>query len=380
MKLTAQVKLIVTSEQAKALRETLAVTNSACNAISDWAWENRKFGQFATHHGMYRTIRENFPLAAQMVVRANAKVADAYKLDKVTKRVFKPTGAIAYDNRILRWQMGKSQVSIWTTQGRLTIPFVCGDRQRALLATQQGETDLCCIGSIWFLNTTCNVEEPPAADMSNGVLGIDLGIVELASDSEGRQYSGTAIKAYRRRLRSLRAGLQKCGSKSAKRHLKRAALRGSRYTKWLNHNISRQIVQNAILSGKALAMESLTGIRERGNGFSREMRWQMGNWAFDQLKQFVSYKAKAAGIVLVLVNPRNTSRTCSVCGYCDKLNRKSQSNFLCLECGFQTNADLNASANIARLGMETRADVTQPKDGTIGLPSSLSKLPALAGG
>jgi IS605 OrfB family transposase len=380
VKLTAQVKLIVTPSQAEALRETLAVTNAACNAISEWAWENRTFGQFALHHGTYTTIREAFPLAAQMVVRANAKVADAYKLDKRTKRVFQSTGAIAYDDRILRWQVAKSQVSLWTTSGRMTLPFVCGDRQRELLAAQQGETDLCCIGGIWFLNATCNVEEPMPSDMSSGVLGVDLGIVELASDSEGRQYSGTAIKAYRRRLRALRAGLQKCGSKSAKRHLKRAALRGSRFTKWLNHNISRQIVQNAVSSCKALALEDLGGIWERASAFNREMRWQMGNWAFDQLKQFVAYKAKMAGVALILIDPRNTSRTCSACGFCDKANRRSQSCFLCLKCGFQANADLNASANIARIGLETRADVTQPKDGTIGSPLSLSKPPALAGG
>lgn len=370
MKLTAQVKLVVTPEQAQALRETLAVANAACNAISEWAWENGKFGQFAMHHGTYRTIRDTFPLAAQMVVRCNAKVADAYKLDKKAKRVFQPTGAIAYDERILRWQVAKSQVSIWTVQGRMTLPFVCGERQKALLATQQGETDLCCIGGVWFLNAVCNVEEPPAADASGGVLGLDFGIVEIATDSEGRQYTGKAIKAYRRRLRSLRAGLQKRGSKSAKRHLKRAAKRGSRYTKWLNHNISKQIVQAALSSGKALALENLKGIRERAmsrkrdsNGFNREMRWQMGNWAFDQLRQFVTYKAQAAGVTVYEVDPRNTSRTCSSCGYCDKANRKSQSVFLCLECGFSANADVNASANIARKGLEARGNVTCPMDG-----------------
>lgn len=377
MKLTAQVKLAVTPEQAQALQETLAVANAACNAISDWAWENQTFGQFSLHNGTYRTIRDTFPLAAQMVVRCNAKVADAYKLDKATKRVFRPTGAIAYDERIVRWQVAKSQVSLWTVKGRMTLPFICGERQKALLATQQGETDLCCIGGVWFLNTTCNVEEPPAADASGGVLGVDFGIVELATDSEGRQYSGAAVKTYRRRLRSLRAGLQKRGSKSAKRHLKRAALRGSRYTRWLNHNISRQIVQNALSSRKAIALESLTGIRERASAWNREMRWQMSNWAFEQLRHFVTYKAKAAGVAVYVVDPRNTSRTCSSCGYCDKANRKSQSAFLCLQCGFQINADLNASANIARKGLEARGLVTDPMDGAKALAFATVKAPGL---
>ena len=76
------------------------------------------------------------------------------------------------------------------------------------------------------------------------------------------------------------------------------------------------------------------------------MRWLLGNWSFDQLKQFLVYKAEAAGIPVVFVDPRNTSRTCSACGYCAKENRKSQSKFLCLSCGLDMNADSNAALNI----------------------------------
>jgi len=82
------------------------------------------------------------------------------------------------------------------------------------------------------------------------------------------------------------------------------------------------------------------------------------------LSQFVAYKAKMAGIPVYFIDPRNTSRTCSVCGHCDKANRKSQSQFLCLECGFQANADMNASVNISRRGLEARAAVRAPKVAT----------------
>ena len=87
----------------------------------------------------------------------------------------------------------------------------------------------------------------------------------------------------------------------------------------------------------------------------------MGNWAFFQLGSFVIYKAKEAGIAVYFVEPRHTSQTCSACGHCDQANRKSQSNFLCLQCGFQTNADYNAARNIACKGLETRASVRAPK-------------------
>jgi IS605 OrfB family transposase len=308
-----------------------------------------------------------FPLTAQMVVRCNAKVADAYKLDKTTKRTFKPLGSIAYDDRILSWKFEKATVSIWTVDGRITVPFLCGDYQKEMLKTQQGETDLAYVDGQFYLLAVCNVEEPPLKE-TNGVLGIDLGIVNIASDSEGRQYSGETIKTYRRAIRKHRSGLQyqamKRHSRAAYRRLKAKARKMSRYTKWVNHNISKQIVQNAVSSCKALALENLQGIRERGNGFNKEMKWQLGNWSFFQLAQMVVYKAKKAGIPVVFVDPRNTSRTCSECGYCDKANRKSQSHFVCLECGRVLNADLNAAINIA-----TRGDVTRPMVATSYAPA-----------
>ena len=77
MKLTAQVKLLPNPEQAIALLQTLELANEACNAISQQAWETKSFKQFSLHHLMYKTIRNKFPLTAQIVVRCISKVADA---------------------------------------------------------------------------------------------------------------------------------------------------------------------------------------------------------------------------------------------------------------------------------------------------------------
>ncbi len=67
----------------------------------------------------------------------------------------------------------------------------------------------------------------------------------------------------------------------------------------------------------------------------------------------MNYKAKEKGISLVKVNPRNTSSTCSCCGNVNKRNRKSQSDFECIECGHKDNADFNASKNIKNLYTNT---------------------------
>lgn len=354
VKLTAQVKLLPAPEQAEALRETLERANEAANYASEWAWEHQEFRQFTIHRGCYYAIREKFGLSAQLTVRVEAKVSDAYKLDRKTKRIFRPTGSIAYDERILRWQVARSQVSIWTLAGRQTIPFVCGDRQRQLLATQQGETDLGFREGVFYLFATCNVEEPEPVDVS-GVLGVDLGIVKIATDSLGNSYSGEPVKAVRRRVKRIRSLLQRKGTKSAKRHLRQIGKKQSRFVRNTNHAISKQLVRTAVETRKALALEDLKDIRERSNGFSRETRWLMGNWAFNQLGQFVAYKAQAAGIPVVTVDARNTSRTCSRCGHCDKANRPSQAHFKCLQCGFETNADRNAAVNIEARGYLSEA-------------------------
>ena len=327
----------------------MQASNAVCDSLSAWAWANQTFGQYPLHKGQYAEQRAASGLTAQVVVRAIAKVADAYKLDKRTQRTFQPTGAIAYDARILRWYVNKGQVSIWSVDGRMKLPFVCGEYQRGLLAFQQGESDLALVNGNFYLLSTVSLPDPPLME-TDGVLGVDLGIVEIATDSEGRSYSGEGIKAARRRTRAHRSALQKAGTKRAKRSLKKMSRKAGRYSRWLNHNISKQLVQSALSSRKALALENLKGIRERANGFNREMRWRMGNWAFDELKQFVVYKAKKTGVPVVFVDPRNSSRTCSSCGHCDKANRKSQSQFLCLSCGFQTNADKNAALNLEARG------------------------------
>jgi putative transposase len=102
MKLTAQIRLLPTPEQAKLLKETLVRANEACDYISSVAWDKRTFGKFALQKLGYQTVKDMFGLTAQVVVRCIAKVWDSYKLDKKTKREFKPLGAISYDDRILK--------------------------------------------------------------------------------------------------------------------------------------------------------------------------------------------------------------------------------------------------------------------------------------
>ena len=101
---------------------------------------------------------------------------------------------------------------------------------------------------------------------------------------------------------------------------------------------------------KALAIETLTGIRERGNRLSRAMRTELNNWAFLQLKQFLSYKSKRAGVTVIEVDPRYSSQECSACHHTERANRPSQELFSCQCCGLKLNADMNAALNLKARG------------------------------
>ena len=351
MKVIAQLKLQPTDEQHDALLETLERANAACNYISERAWEEKTFQKFDLHKLTYYPAKQQFQLSAQVIIRCIAKVSDAYKLDKKTKREFRPKGSISYDDRILRYS--ENTVSIWTARGRKTIPFLCGENQRRLLETRQGESDLIYHNGTFYLHVVCNMDEPPT-DSSTGYLGIDLGVVNIAADSDGEIHTAQAVEKVRVQYTNLRAELQSKGTRSTYRKLKRTSGKEKRFRTDKNHCISKRIVLKAKGTGRGIALEDLFGIRE-STTVRKSQRARHHSWSFNQLRQFVSYKAQRYGVSIQVVAPRNTSRTCPSCGHIDKKNRKSQSEFVCTSCSFSGTADVIAATNIA-----VRASVNAP--------------------
>lgn len=371
MKLIAQVKLLPTEQQANVLRRTIELTNEACNYLSERAWETKTFRQYDLHKLAYYDTRAKFPeLSSQIVVRCIARVTDAYKLDRKTKRQFQPLSAIAYDDRILRWYTDeRSCVSIWTVNSRNRISFVCGEKQRALLQFRQGQSDLILRNGTFYLHAICEIEEPPADDPDD-FLGLDLGVINIAVDSDGTVHSARHVNNVRHRHQRLRRRLQKKGTKSAKRRLKKLSGKEAKFARDTNHCISKQIVAVAQRTGRGIAMENLTGIRTRIRA-KRSQRATLHSWSFYQLRQFVVYKSQLIGTRLVFVDPAYTSQTCPVCGYIARSNRPNQSTFSCGQCGFAGLADHIAAENIRRAAVN-RPHVSDATSVTV--PGTSSRL------
>jgi len=345
MKQTLMVKLAPTTEQYIALMGTMERFNEACNTIADVAFELHTANKFWLQKEVYHDVREKFGLSAQLTIRAISKVAKAYKRDRSIKPVFKPHSAMVYDQRILSWK-GLDKLSILTIAGRRVVPTKIGEYQEARIDRKVKQTDLILRNNVFYLAVVADAPEiTPMTPV--GTLGVDLGVTNLAVDSDGEFYSSEAVDKVRERTDTLKTALQSKGTKSAKRHLKKLSGRESRFRRSVNHVVSKRLVTKAKDTHRQIALEDLKGIGE-STVVRHSQRRRHKSWAFYQLRQFIEYKACLIGVIVEFVDPRNTSRTCPQCGFISKSNRKSQSLFSCQQCGFVSHADLVGATNISR--------------------------------
>jgi len=353
VKLVATVKLLVSPEERERLLATMRRVNEACSWLARLAFAAQSADKIVLQRLHYRAMRDQFGLSAQHAVRAISKVCEVYKRDKSKCPSFKPHGAIPYDQRIYTFKNGLDRVSLLALDGRIVVPCAVGAYHRGRLEGVRGQADLVYRKGKLYLFVTVEVPDGSPID-PDGWLGVDLGIRNLAVDSDGAAHSGEATLAARSRIAKLRAGLQSAGTKSAKRHLRKLRRRERHFHAHTNHVISKSIVRKAKDTGRGIAIEDLNGIRNRVT-VRKAQRTTLHSWSFFQLRSFLSYKATLSGVALVAVDPRNTSRTCPECGNIDKANRRSQAEFVCTGCGFAANADHVGARNIA-----SRAEVIRP--------------------
>ena len=379
MKLVVPVRLYPDAAQEAALRVTLDLCNEAANFASSEAYRRRVFAKQTLQRLTYGRLKD-MGLSAQPAIQVARKVAGAYATLKANIRAgnlgepgskrrvaaeskpirFRRDAAQPFDDRCLSWQMPARTVSIWTVRGRLAgIRFSCSDAQYAtLVGYRRGESDLVLRDGKWFLYATCDIPDV-AVKQPDGFLGVDLGIANIATTSDGTRHCGKGLNRVRHRNQRLRAKLQAKGTKSAKRLLKKRRRKEARFAADANHTIAKRVVTEAERTGCGIALEDLGGIRGRVR-LRRPQRVTLHSWAFAQLGQFVAYKAARVGVAVVHVDPAYTSQECSDCHHIARKNRPNQSTFLCRSCGFAEHADRNAARNIAARGVAGWAAVSLP--------------------
>ena len=355
VKLTLQLQLLPSAEQQTALLTTMRQFNAAAAYAAKTGFDAQRYSQPSIHARCYAELRSRFGLSAQMAVRAIGKAVECFKRDRKRCPTFRPDGAMTYDERMMSFK-GLDRVSLLTLNGRQVIPLVFGEYQRERFDRIKGQCDLVFRKGKFFLYCTVDLPEAPPSGAKK-FLGVDLGIVNIATTSAGQTFTGEQVERARKRHTKARQQFQRRNTRRARRRLRKMSGRQRRFQTWVNHGISKSLVASAKALGIGLALEDLTNIRTRTEKtVRRKQRRCLSNWAFRQLREFTAYKAVLAGIPLCFVDPRNSSRECSQCGYTDKANRKTQADFLCGQCGYAAPADFNAAVNIAARGVVNHPD------------------------
>jgi len=365
--LTLVVKLQASIEQQQLLRDTASAFASACN------WINQNVNLKLTNKNSiqavcYQDVKQTFGLIANHVVRACARVAanrlTAKQKGKKVKH-FKPT-SFDCDARTFRFIEPDWSVSLSTTGKRLTAPIRVSNYHVGKLKGQKPTSAQVCLhrdGS-WYVHMQLK-SDTPLPIKTTRVIGVDFGRRDIAVTNTGKSWSGKQIQEIRDKFSRVRASLQKKASQGrrstrrrARQILKRLSGRERRYQMWLNHNISSSIITEAVETQSFVAIENLSGIRERTNLKPRNKteRRRSNSWAFYQLRSFLEYKGIKEGIEVLAVNPAYTSQTCHCCLHIGLRNNKS---FKCSNkvCGWIGDADGNGSEMIALVG----ASVNSPR-------------------
>ena len=318
----------------------------------------KTYKKYKLQEKIYNKIREKTNLQANLVIRAIARGAQAIKgcVERLKQglKASKPeftSDSIAYDKRTLSVYPEDRKCTISTINGRIDGEFMLPeelnhyydkylngdwDITQSTIEKHEYEDE-----KPFYLHLGLEKEGKDEEREDPTVMGVDLGINNLAVTSTGRFFEGDELFDERKRFEKIRGKLQRKGTRSAHLTIKKMSERENRYARDTLHCISKKLVEEAKKKRvDVIAFEELKYIRKK---MPNNKRYHV--WAFDKLYQYVKYKAKEKGIKVKQVDPRNTSKRCSKCGHIEKSNRHEE-NFKCKNCGYELHADYNASKNV----------------------------------
>jgi len=355
---TAVVKLDVGDHGDSLLHRTVQRFKQAAQVAVDVGWNDD--GRIVTsktelHHRSYEKAREaTNELNADLVQAARNRAADALNTcaakRKTGENPSKPLFAsdfVHYNRNAVTFY--DEYATLATVEGRVEARFVLPDDpdapQNKYLSDpwEWKEATLHHRDGDWYLHISVVREDDfkPEEAENGTVLGVDIGVENIAVTSTGTFWSGGYLNHRRREYERIRGGLQRTGTESARRTIEQMGKRESRWAEDYLHRVSKGIVQEAVTHGcDTIAFEDLTDIRERMPGAKK-----FHAWAFRRLYEYVKYKAPDRGIVVEQVDPAHTSQRCSKCGTTLEENRDG-TDFECLKCGYEAHADYNAAKNV----------------------------------
>jgi len=361
---TVCVKLALESYQEHLLEKTINQYREAANRVVEEGWNDERgapetLDRKELHDTTYETVRDKTDLHASHVQLARNRAAEA--MTAIVERgdqgasTSKPRFSepfLDFHNKC--FTIKDDYATLATVDGRVRAEFVLPDdpdtpHQAYLLDDEYepGRSTLVRDGE-YYLHVNLKKSVRPPERQKPWVLGIDLGISNLAVTSTGQFWSGDCITHWRENYQTKRRRLQQRNTRWSREVIQRVSTRlDGRVTQYLQ-TAANEIVEEAVESEcSVIAFEDLDYIYEDVQQYPA-----MRSWAYRSLINYVSYKSKPAGITVGQVSPENTSLRCSTCEYVDTANRPTQEHFECTNCGYENHADYNAAKNIGRIYLQ----------------------------
>ena len=379
---TAKVQIHPERQVHKSLDRSMVQYSLACDRISSYCFENKCLKRETIHNDLYEELRDRFGLKSQMACSAIITVISKYKtILSEERRWIQPK--FRKPQLDLVWNRDYSLVqgvfSVNTLDGRIKAPFDIKGMEQYFDKDKFkfGTARLVCSKRKYYLHipVTSEVADCDTHEICN-VVGIDRGInfIAVSYDSKGKSsfFDGGKVKHKRAQYKELRAELQKRGTASARRRLKKIGQRENRWMNDVNHCVSKALVTSNP-SKTLFVLENLKGIRGTTEKVKRKDRYVQVSWSYYDLEQKLKYKAQRNSCLVINVDPRYTSQCCPKCGHIEKSNRDKKLHcFCCRNCGYRSNDDRIGAMNLFNLGLQWIKEQTENIGGislNVGVPS-----------
>ncbi len=245
------------------------------------------------------------------------------------------------------------KISTLAFRKQLFVPVKLADYHRQALEGKTINTSVTLNkrGDGWWLTLSYDEVVPLQTVPSAPVVGVDVGIANFLTTSDGQHY-GTFHGKLRdrqkrdREKRRRKAKLRKCLEKKGVKKLPSTSSKsGQRLARHVRQEINRAVNQCFAEHPDAqFAYEQLSVATMKHKARAMNAYLYASNMA--HIPKQIAWGAAKRGRAARSVKSAYSSQECSVCHYPDRANRPNQQTFCCVVCGFQTHADLNASINI----------------------------------
>ena len=379
---TAKVQIHPERQVHKALDRSMAQYSLACDRISEVIFQTHNLNQAQLQEQLYEELRDRFGLKSQMACSSIRTVIAKYKTilseehQWIQPKFRKPQLDLVWNRD---YSLVQGVFSVNTLDGRIKAPFDIKGMEQYFDKDKFkfGTARLVCSKRKYYLHipVTSEVADCEIPEICN-VVGIDRGInfIAVSYDSKGKSsfFGGGKVKHKRAQYKELRAELQKRGTASARRRLKKIGQRENRWMNDVNHCVSKALVTDNP-SKTLFVLENLKGIRGATEKVRRKDRYVSVSWSYYDLEQKLKYKAQRNSCLVINVDPRYTSQCCPKCGHIEKSNRDKKLHcFCCKNCGYRSNDDRIGAMNLFNLGLNWIKEQTENLGGislNVGVPS-----------